>query len=261
MALRTRNWLALLMPLIFWSNSGSADTCVDCHQERDPKIVAQWRNSSHTEAGCVGCHGSSHKSAAARKPEACVGCHAGSSEHSYRTSKHAVLVRLDGKNLDWSRPLVRGNYRAPSCAYCHLYEGQHDTTKSAQTSSRPDRNMQVWICSGCHSPRYAAEQLAAGDRLLEIGQLKMQEARAVRQRAKAEGFELDGFDQILEKMDQRIMSNLRLGSGHQSPDYQWWHGQPALDGMLLRIKGLYSKLSRQRLLDSATVNLKNGSKN
>jgi hypothetical protein len=30
----------------------------------------------------------------------------------------------------------------------------------------------------------------------------------------------------------------------QSPDYQWWHGQPALDGDLLRIKGAVGELYR-----------------
>jgi hypothetical protein len=40
--------------------------------------------------------------------------------------------------------------------------------------------------------------------------------------------------------------NVRLGVGHQSPDYQWWHGQPALDGDLLRIKGLIAEHERRR---------------
>jgi hypothetical protein len=41
--------------------------------------------------------------------------------------------------------------------------------------------------------------------------------------------------------------NVRLGVGHQSPDYQWWHGQPALDGDLLRIKGLIAEHERRRV--------------
>jgi hypothetical protein len=40
--------------------------------------------------------------------------------------------------------------------------------------------------------------------------------------------------------------NVRLGAGHQSPDYQWWHGQPALDGDLLRIKGVIAERERRR---------------
>jgi hypothetical protein len=32
------------------------------------------------------------------------------------------------------------------------------------------------------------------------------------------------------------LRNVRLGAGHQSPDYQWWHGQAALDGDLIRLR-------------------------
>ncbi len=45
------------------------------------------------------------------------------------------------------------------------------------------------------------------------------------------------------KMQQHL-NNVYLGVVHQSPDYQWWHGQPALDGDLIKIKGLISDLKR-----------------
>lgn len=40
------------------------------------------------------------------------------------------------------------------------------------------------------------------------------------------------------------LRSLRLGLGHQSPDDQWWLGQAALDGSLLRIKGALSEARR-----------------
>ena len=43
---------------------------------------------------------------------------------------------------------------------------------------------------------------------------------------------------------QKHLRNVYLGIGHQSPDYQWWHGQPALDGDLLRIKDYIGELYR-----------------
>jgi len=46
-------------------------------------------------------------------------------------------------------------------------------------------------------------------------------------------------------MQSLHLKNLYLGIGHQSPDYQWWHGQPALDGDLLRIKGAVGELYRK----------------
>jgi hypothetical protein len=50
-------------------------------------------------------------------------------------------------------------------------------------------------------------------------------------------------------MQERHLNNLYLGIGHQSPDYQWWHGQPALDGDLLRIRGALDELDRSHAGD------------
>ena len=38
---------------------------------------------------------------------------------------------------------------------------------------------------------------------------------------------------------------------HQSPDYQWWLGQAALDGSLLRIKGALGEARRSRAMAAA----------
>lgn len=57
--------------------------------------------------------------------------------------------------------------------------------------------------------------------------------------------ELQPVKQIMKKM-QQYLRNVYLGAGHLSPDDQWWHGQPALDGDLLRIKGLIDELHRHK---------------
>jgi hypothetical protein len=43
----------------------------------------------------------------------------------------------------------------------------------------------------------------------------------------------------------RHLANVRLGAGHQSPDYQWWHGQPALDGDLIRRREVVARAARE----------------
>ena len=43
------------------------------------------------------------------------------------------------------------------------------------------------------------------------------------------------------------LGNVRLGAGHQSPDYQWWHGQAALDGDLIRLRDAVARASRARV--------------
>jgi hypothetical protein len=46
------------------------------------------------------------------------------------------------------------------------------------------------------------------------------------------------------RMQSLHLKNPYYSIGHRSPDYQWWHGQPALDGDLLRIKGALGELRR-----------------
>ncbi len=89
-----------------------------------------------------------------------------------------------------------------------------------------------WICTGCHSPRYIRQHFAGGKRQLEIADLKLKEGKALIATAEPVTEALS----ILRKSLTRHRQNVRLGIGHQSPDYQWWHGQPALDGDLIRIR-------------------------
>ncbi len=208
--------------------------CITCHTERNPELIRQWREGPHSTAsavGCNNCHGDRHRDSVikARNDRSCSGCHQGPASHSYATSKHGVINRLEAAGQDWRQPLQRGRYRAPGCSYCHLHDRDHGDTM------RPTREADVrqWICIGCHSPRYVREQFANGKRQLEIADLKLAEGNALIASV------VDGQSDRLSKLAQslaRHRQNVLLGAGHQSPDYQWWHGQPALDGDLIRIR-------------------------
>ncbi|HEX9625886.1 MAG TPA: multiheme c-type cytochrome [Acidiferrobacterales bacterium] len=245
--------------------------CVSCHASRDAQLIAAWRTSSHARtaprADCVACHGATHVDslASSRRDGACAGCHEKLNRavaHSYATSKHATIVKLEEHEWDWSRPLARGNYRAPGCAYCHLHAGEHDTRLSVTTwrpfqPEEPSAREPVatrWqaICGECHAPRYVAEQAGVGERMVGIARMKLREARAVvaRYREALSAEDRRGLDGLFNGM-QSHGRNVRLGVGHQSPDYQWWHGQPALDGDLLRVKGAVAGHERRRLADRA----------
>jgi predicted CXXCH cytochrome family protein len=245
--------------------------CVSCHARHEPQLVAAWRASSHArqepKADCVACHGASHAGAAvrARRDKACTGCHEQQNRkvvHSYATSKHATIVKLQADDWDWSRPLARGYYRAPGCAYCHMNLGEHDTTRSVtrwapyMSPSGPLHedtvSGQQTICGKCHAPRYILEQSETGTRMIEIARMKLREARALVESARGSltAAERRQLDTQLAEM-QVHARNVRLGVGHQSPDYQWWHGQPALDGDLLRIRGVIAE-ARRRSLPAAT---------
>jgi len=239
--------------------------CLECHQQHSTELVAAWQESIHaateTMASCVDCHGNTHSNAAARarRDEACMDCHGGEASpviHSYTTSKHGVLVRLEQDGWDWDRPLELANYRAPGCSYCHMHKGNHNVSASVRAWNAMDeidaaegervQDAMRAVCQDCHSPRYITRLFDNGERMLDIGRMKVQEAAAVIEQAedKFTGSELAAARQSFVGMQSLHLKNVYLGVGHQSPDYQWWHGQPALDGDLLRIKGAVGDLYR-----------------
>jgi hypothetical protein len=243
--------------------------CLDCHTRENPEIVSDWRGSSHAASrpvvDCVACHGDRHGEAAARsrQNQACTACHGGlqgAVTNSYRLSKHGVIATLEAVDWQWSKPLADGNYRTPTCAYCHLHGGDHGLAGAAgdqNHSNDPDPEVLVAVmerraepCWDCHSPRFVDTWLQSGEGMLALGRMKIREAAMVA----ADILRLKGQDSdhqaeaMLAKMDKHLR-NVRLGVFHQSPDHQWWHGQPALDGDLLRIKGLLGDLRRRRAVE------------
>ncbi len=174
--------------------------CRECHVDT--------ATGAHEAIACVKCHGGLHEDTAsmARTNTTCMDCHGGpmgSVGRSYLTSKHGVIAVLEGPP------------RAPTCAHCHVRSVDHDDDPAE-------------VCLECHSPRYVETLAETARRALEIGRMKVAEAEAVAHGAEAAA--------LLEKMKNHTFRDLLLGFAHDSPDFQWWHGQAALDGDLLRIK-------------------------
>ncbi len=171
----------------------------------------------------------------------CVECHAGTAERSWALSKHGVIVRIEAG---------RERRRAPDCAGCHIVEAQAPTaTHYAGKRSRAQaREAATESCRACHSPRYVTEQLAAAQRGLAIAEMKRREAEALIELARKEltATELAQVEKLFATLRDENLRDLRFGLGHQSPDYQWWLGQAALDGSLLRIKGALGEARRGR---------------
>lgn len=233
----------------------SAD-CLSCHRERNAGLVADWEKSRHNlpDLDCRSCHGTRHDgtmAAQARRNEACTGCHARESS-SYTLSKHGVIATLEAGRMDFTQSLREGNFRAPTCAYCHLHSGNHNIgaeifplLPKEGCQATPDdasrTEARATPCRDCHSPRFVETWFLSGDRMLEIGRMKVREAMAVVKQT--EKLDTDGAKKartIQQRMTDDHLRNVRLGVGHQSPDDQWWHGHPALDGDLLRIKSILS---------------------
>lgn len=235
--------LAIFLPRAGWGEGiaegpHANDACIDCHRTENPELVAAWEQSPHgTTTDCVACHGAYHaalKMARARKNAACDGCHGGPESHSYAVSKHGVIAALEGDRWDWRQPLSDGNYRAPTCAYCHMHQGEHGSLGEPEAP-----------CLECHSPRLTSTWFSSGKRMVAIGAMKVREAEGVLAQEGWAPVMREKAEARLKKMAGEHLRNVRLGLGHQSPDYQWWRGHPALDGDLLRIKGFYGRARRQ----------------
>ncbi|MBF0137672.1 MAG: hypothetical protein HQL65_15665 [Magnetococcales bacterium] len=232
----------------------SSQDCLACHRERDTSLVSAWEKSRHAKTGiaCPACHGSEHDGSMAnrsRRNDACTGCHLRETG-SYTLSKHGVIVTLEAKQMDFSQPLQEGNQRAPTCAYCHLHAGEHDTGAGIFPLAPTDRSpipdatardeSRAAPCLDCHAPRFVETWFTTGARMLEIGRMKVREATEVVAR-----LDHQAARDTLHRMTHDHLRNVRLGVGHQSPDDQWWHGHPALDGDLLRLKSSLSDKLRQ----------------
>ena len=245
-------------PLAVFENKA----CVECHEKNNPQLIKDWQFSAHASTkpviNCVSCHGKSHQLAASlsRHDSVCIDCHGGRKDpvvHSYTSSKHGVIMQLEKNSYDWQQPLAMANYRAPGCAYCHMHQAAHNVSDMAR-SDLMDKNAAVNteikvrdVCQDCHAPRYITRLLINNENMLDIARKKVREADKLIAQA-AEEFsdkQLLSARKIMTGMLQHL-KNVYLGGGHQSPDYQWWHGQPALDGDLLRIKGAVGELQRRK---------------
>ena len=301
----------------------SNSECLSCHKKINPDLVKAWQNSSHSErsderivnktslhkktsektnTACIQCHGASHNDALvkSRSDSTCINCHGGNTSpvvHSYSTSKHGAIMIMTKKKVDWNKPLKSANYRVPGCAYCHMYNTQHNTketirkkdktyngkaittnsfktnpsktnlskTNPSKINSEDLRRKTLSVCSNCHAQGYIRRLFQNGERMLMIAGKKINEAQILVDEVVNNQIEhpkkqsldnsisthIEAIKKQFHKM-QTHYKNVYLGVAHQSPDYQWWHGQPALDGDLLKIKTLISDLQRKEKINSVS---------
>lgn len=239
--------------------------CIQCHEKSDEALVTAWRGDAHAQSnpvvGCVDCHGARHENTAkqSRRNQTCIQCHGGKKSmqvRSYLLSKHGVINHIEAKQTDWSKPFEPGNYRAPACAYCHMSGSEHNMgtrlkRKEIDRNAKSQQQMR-WVCQHCHGPRLVQMLESNGMRMYELGEMKLREAGVLVSIAQEEfpGQASVRITTFFEAMKNETLRALSLGIGHQSPDYQWWHGQPALDGKLLRIKGELTRLRRMQALQT-----------
>ena len=138
------------------TDADSQESCIDCHQRRQPGLLAQWNASAHAGAGttCEDCHGDDHDaifSTEGRVPSAqCQGCHA-KATLEFKASVHgrALSDALKNARLMAQIPAMQrlgclgchdmGGPRGGRCNSCH---GAHRF--SSEDARRPE------ACGGCH---------------------------------------------------------------------------------------------------------------
>jgi hydroxylamine dehydrogenase len=180
--------------------------CGACHQRQHGQFLAERRygfpshalamtravNSKHfvdkpkaEVTACLQCHSVATKcdschtrhrfsAAEARRPEACLTCHSGPphpDDESYLASAHGRRYLAEGAGWDWSKPLRPGNYPVPTCAYCHLRNGNHQVADKAiwkfglrqrnprTAENQVKRKRWITVCADCHDAAQAAAWL------------------------------------------------------------------------------------------------------
>jgi len=126
-------------------------SCLQCHS------VATKCDSCHTRH--------SFSAAEARRSESCITCHSGPphpDDKTYFASAHGKVYSEEGGDWDWSKPLKKGNYKAPTCAYCHMEEGVHSVAHKSiwkfgireinpnTSGNKVLRERWVKLCMDCH---------------------------------------------------------------------------------------------------------------
>lgn len=151
------------------------------HFADKPKAEVQACVQCHSVATkCDSCH-TRHRfdPAEARRPEACITCHSGPphpDDDTFFASAHGQRYRSEGATWDWSKPLTKGNYPIPTCAYCHMDRGRHQVADKSlwkfgllevnphTSGNRVLRERWVALCQDCHEEGQTRDWLAGLDR-------------------------------------------------------------------------------------------------
>jgi hydroxylamine dehydrogenase len=162
--------------------------CLQCHS------VASKCDSCHTR----------HRfnAAEARRSEACITCHSGPphpDDETYFASAHGQLYLAEGKEWDWSKPLRKGNYKGPTCAYCHMGDGKHQVADKSiwkfgikqinplTSGNEVKREQWVALCSDCHEADWSRQQLAGLDAERKQAWKKLYSAEVVLKGLRSQG--------------------------------------------------------------------------
>jgi len=217
-----------------------------------------------SKGSCTSCH-TRHRFSVmeARKPEACGQCHLGPDHPQieiYMESKHGDIYTAMGDTYNWNAapgtwtPGI--DYRAPTCAVCHMSGSgsvltSHDVTErlawetQAPLTVRPEnfkafpakinheieRQKMKDVCLQCHGKSWTDDHFIRLDQVVEeYNEVYFKPADKMLAELYDKGL-LDKakfFDEDLEVEYYELWHHegrrARFGAAMMAPDYTWWHG-------------------------------------
>ena len=276
------NTIEIMWKIDPWLNKGMnsdferATGCFYCHgtvlkmkdDALDPEVwpnVGVGRlNMDGSKGSCTSCH-TRHRFSVmeARKPEACGQCHLGPDHPQieiYMESKHGDIYTAMGDTYNWNAapgtwtPGI--DYRAPTCAACHMSGSgtvltSHDVTErlawetQAPLTVRPEdfkpfpakvnheveRQKMKDVCLQCHGKSWTDDHFVRLDQVVEeYNEVYFKPAEKMLGELYDKGL-LDKdkfFDEHLEVEYYELWHHegrrARFGAAMMAPDYTWWHG-------------------------------------
>lgn len=276
-----------------FKNSADMTGCMQCHGA-DVKLGEDGRPTKDTwpNAGvgttypdgsvgnCVVCHTRHNFSIAeARKPAACASCHLGPDHPDieiFNNSKHGHIYNSEAD--DWNFTSAPdawepGDYRAPTCAVCHMSGiGALETTHNisdrlkwnlwlprSEVRNSPDplspltgegvegRAKMKSVCSNCHSSLHTNNFFEQADTHVELYNegfwdpaLALKKELAEKNLLKANPWD-DEFQKILYHLWHHEGRRMRQGAAMGGPDYAHWHGVFEVQQDLYELKAIAEK--------------------
>ena len=215
----------------------------------------------------------------ARKPFACASCHLGPDHPDieiFENSKHGHIYNTQGDDWDWDTApgaWEPGDYRAPTCATCHMsgigeLQTTHNVTdrlywnlwakrSNVRNSSDPmsplfgdgeeGRARMKQVCNSCHSSLHTNGFFAQGDKAVKLYNVAYYDpALEMLNELKEKGLLKDNpwtdeFQIVFYYLWHHQGRRARQGAMMGAPDYAHWHGFFELQLDMYKLKEIYEK--------------------
>lgn len=274
-------------------NAPDETGCMQCHgteimlDDENRPVDSTWPNMGMgniypdgSTGNCSTCHTRHRFSLAeARKPEACASCHLGPDHPNieiYENSKHGQIYAVEGRDWIWdSAPDTwePGDFRAPTCATCHMsgigeLNTSHNVTdrlywnlweKTSEVRDSNDvlspllgngeegRAKMKLVCNSCHSSLHTEGFFAQGDRAVQLyNEAYFDTAEKLRIELADKGLLKenpwnDEFQIVYYYLWHHEGRRARQGAMMNAPDWAHWHGFFELQQDLYKLQEIYEK--------------------